>query len=88
MKTLGCGIHALQCISSAIHSETPVDFKKIILDIINKGGDTDTNAAVAGQVLGAHLGYSKLPKDWLRKLKHKEWLDKKIIAMFDTIKHR
>jgi hypothetical protein len=85
LKTLGCGIYALQYISSAIYSETPLDFKKIILEIINRGGDTDTNAAVAGQVLGAHLGYSKLPKDWIAKLKHKEWLDKKIISLFDTI---
>ena len=32
----------------------------IIDKIIRKGGDTDTNAAIAGAVIGAILGHSKL----------------------------
>lgn len=28
--------------------------------------DSDTNAAVAGALLGCKLGYSKLPQDWLK----------------------
>jgi ADP-ribosylglycohydrolase len=81
LKTLGAGIYALRCIQE---KKTP-DYKKIQLEIIQSGGDADTNAAVAGSILGAYFGYSALPVDWLDQLRHKDWLDLKIINMFKTI---
>ncbi|MBI4259190.1 MAG: ADP-ribosylglycohydrolase family protein [Actinobacteria bacterium] len=36
--------------------------------VVALGGDTDTNAAVAGAVLGAVLGSGALPADWLGRL--------------------
>ena len=62
-----------------------LDFKKLILEIINEGGDADTNAAVAGSVLGCYLGYTNLPKDWLSCLIHKKWLDEKIYIFVKKI---
>ncbi|WP_235298035.1 ADP-ribosylglycohydrolase family protein [Portibacter marinus] len=37
------------------------DFERTIQFIINYGRDNDTVAAVAGMILGAHLGYEQLP---------------------------
>ena len=53
-------------------------FSSIIKTIISAGGDADTNAAIAGAVIGAYVGYSCLPKDWINGTPHKAWLDKKI----------
>lgn len=39
------------------------DFLKTIQFIVNYGRDNDTVAAIAGMILGAKLGYSKLPAD-------------------------
>lgn len=83
LKALGCAFYTLRRIQE---SEKDVNYKKIILDIINAGGDTDTNAAVAGQILGAYIGYQALPKEWLYKLIHKQWLDEKIIKLFNVVK--
>jgi ADP-ribosylglycohydrolase len=80
LKTLGCGIYAVQQIIKGDY-----DYKTIQLKIVNQGGDADTNAAVSGMVLGAYLGYSRLPKDWISQLKHKDWLDKKIIKFLNSI---
>lgn len=44
------------------------------------GGDSDTNGAVAGSLLGALFGYSNLPTSWLHDLKHREWLMSKADA--------
>ena len=44
----------------------------------HKGGDADTNGAVAGALLGCKLGASALPPSWLHGLKHKDWLDQHI----------
>ncbi|KAG8858692.1 hypothetical protein FRB91_009384 [Serendipita sp. 411] len=44
------------------------------------GGDSDTNAAVAGSMLGALFGHSNLPSEWLQDLNGGEWLLKKADA--------
>jgi ADP-ribosylglycohydrolase len=36
--------------------------------VINCGGDTDTNASIAGQIMGTILGYKKLPKNLITQL--------------------
>lgn len=36
-----------------------------LLDVTNRGGDADTNAAVAGALLGAHHGSAQIPDAWL-----------------------
>ena len=33
-----------------------------------RGGDTDTNAAIAGALLGAVYGRQAIPKQWVEKL--------------------
>jgi ADP-ribosylglycohydrolase len=50
-----------------------------------QGGDTDTNCAVVGQILGSHLGYNKLPADWINSLKHTKWLNDKIDLYLDKL---
>jgi ADP-ribosyl-[dinitrogen reductase] hydrolase len=43
-------------------------FATMLKQVIAVGGDTDTNAAVAGQVAGATLGFGGLPQDLVDKL--------------------
>ena len=35
-----------------------------IVDTVNRGGDTDTNGAIAGALLGAIYGMEAVPQDW------------------------
>ena len=48
------------------------DFEDAIVAIINKGGDADTNAAVAGALLGARYGTAELPPEWVDGLVGRE----------------
>ena len=43
-------------------------FEEGIIAIVNKGGDADTNAAVAGALLGAKYGFEGLPARWVEGL--------------------
>jgi ADP-ribosylglycohydrolase len=47
-------MRALACRDDPISAETL--FEELIVNLIMEGGDADTNAAVAGAVLGAYLG--------------------------------
>lgn len=44
-------------------------FEEILTSLIECGGDTDTNASIAGQVMGAALGANELPSLMLEKLR-------------------
>ncbi|MBQ9359155.1 MAG: ADP-ribosylglycohydrolase family protein, partial [Abditibacteriota bacterium] len=44
------------------------DFETPIVEIVNKGGDADTNACIAGSLLGALYGGEGIPSRWLEGL--------------------
>ena len=44
---------------------TPLGFDAALREVVEAGGDTDTNGAVAGAILGARYGASAIPQPWL-----------------------
>ncbi len=52
------------------------DFAAAVTAAVNHGGDSDSTGAVAGSLMGAACGYSRLPKHWLERLEAKEILDR------------
>ena len=44
------------------------DFDSSIINILKRGGDTDTNCAIAGAVLGAYYGFSSINKNWIETI--------------------
>jgi ADP-ribosyl-[dinitrogen reductase] hydrolase len=43
-------------------------FEECLVRVVNRGGDADTNGALAGQLAGALYGVQGIPVRWLRKL--------------------
>ncbi|UJR10751.1 hypothetical protein I4U23_014939 [Adineta vaga] len=41
---------------------------------VNLGDDTDTTAAIYGQLAGAYYGFKKLPKKWVKEIYGKEFI--------------
>lgn len=79
LKALSAGLWAYFNASS---------FESGILSVIHEGGDADTNASVAGSLLGAKFGYSKIPQHLIDGLIGKEYLEKKFNAFLECIKQR
>ena len=50
-------------------------FEKGVLNAVNLGDDTDTTAAIYGQLAGAHYGYETLPDKWVKYLYAKDFID-------------
>lgn len=44
------------------------DFTEALVETVMSGGDTDTNAAIAGALLGAALGREAIPQAWLLRV--------------------
>jgi hypothetical protein len=55
-----------------------------VLDVVNRGGDADTNGAIAGAMLGARFGLNGIPEAWVKGI-----LECKTVhgGPFDTIYH-
>jgi ADP-ribosylglycohydrolase len=76
LKTLACGLFGMR---------SNLSFKEALTLIALEGGDSDTNGAVCGAMLGAKIGYTNLPKDWLQALPNKMWLDHQV---YQFLSHR
>lgn len=75
-KSMGSGFWALK----------QDNFRKAVTKIMMQGGDADSNACVAGALLGCKLGLSALPDTWVTKLRYKSWLDKEIQRYFSMMR--
>lgn len=77
--TFRCLSAAIFCLTREIPPQHETEyFKKMLMDIVMEGGEADTNATVAGALLGARLGYSQLPTEWVVGMKRWEWLEDKV----------
>jgi ADP-ribosyl-[dinitrogen reductase] hydrolase len=77
---IGCSGHVVESVPFALFAAQKIrgmGFKAILSAIIQCGGDTDTNASIAGQFMGAYIGYSQLPGDLLgafQKINESEYI--------------
>ena len=68
--------HTLLCLQTGIWAwQTPLNFEDALAPVVSAGGDTDTNGAVAGAVLGARYGAAAIPQRWLDCLPQRERLE-------------
>ena len=68
--------HTLLCLQAGLWAAaTPLNFEDALVALVNAGGDTDTNGAVAGAVLGARYGASAIPQRWLNCIPQRERIE-------------
>ncbi|MDO8557906.1 MAG: ADP-ribosylglycohydrolase family protein [bacterium] len=67
-KEIGTACFALESGPFAIGTFllNPTNFKSGVLEAINAGGDTDSNASIVGALIGANCGAEAIPQDWIR----------------------
>lgn len=72
-RSVGCGPFVAESLpfTYAAIMRYGANPRRTLEEIVNQGGDADTNAAVAGAVLGAAKGISAFPYSWRKRLKDK-----------------
>jgi ADP-ribosylglycohydrolase len=74
LKTLGAALWALA------HARS---FEEGVSALIHEGGDADTNAAVAGALLGARFGHEAIPSRWVSGLVHGAALEQRGVRLIE-----
>ncbi len=63
----------------------PTNFDRAIRATVRLGGDTDSIAAIVGGLVGAHIGFDKLPKDLVARIKvaphDAEWISEMAVRL-------
>jgi ADP-ribosyl-[dinitrogen reductase] hydrolase len=62
-------VETLQVVFQAFFSHD--SFKEILVDVVNRGGDSDTTGAIAGMLAGACYGVDAIPRQWRNALNSK-----------------
>jgi ADP-ribosylglycohydrolase len=90
ISKLGNNGYVVNSVPFAIFCATKIldlGLEKMFQEIIDSGGDTDTNASIAGQIAGTLIGTKNIPEELILKLKNLpdyNWI-KEII---ETTKHK
>lgn len=86
MRQAGYGPYGHECRSDgAAQQPHSVVFEKVITQLTFEGGDADTNACVAGALLGCWFGYNSLPPQWRDAMQHVAWMMGKCQALSQIV---
>lgn len=73
IAALGTNGHVVNSVPFAIYCSTKIldlGLEEMLRQIINAGGDTDTNASIAGQIAGTLIGTENIPTQLILKLQN------------------
>ena len=74
IREIGQGWVAEETLAIAVYCSLKYcnDFEKAIIAAVNHSGDSDSTGAVTGNIVGAYLGYEKIPQKFLTALELKQ----------------
>ncbi|CAK0836666.1 unnamed protein product, partial [Prorocentrum cordatum] len=81
---LAAGFCALRAACAGGRPVEEAAFCSAVHALTMAAGDADTNAAVAGALLGCAAGARRLPAEWLRACPHHDWLEKIADALVEA----
>lgn len=73
LATQGKGMVLVALAASTWAVRSGRDFEDAMVELINWGGDADTNGAIAGALLGAKYGPDAIPERWTDKLVERDY---------------
>jgi ADP-ribosylglycohydrolase len=75
-------LQSLSVALAALLDPRPLD--DVLVDVVRIGGDTDTNGAIAGGLLGARDGVDAIPQRWLDKLQFRREFEEIVAQILDS----
>ena len=71
----GWVIHSFRTAVAALVDAEHEGLETTLISVANRGGDADTNAAIAGGLLGARHGATAVPDRWVKLLEQRDHIN-------------
>lgn len=87
-RRFGCSGFVAESVPLALRGASRIrslDFKNVLVELIACGGDTDTNASIAGQVAGALIGRRQLPEEMIARTPDSDAVEAVAIAFAESL---
>jgi len=78
-RRFGCSGYVVESVPLALCGASRIrslGFRTVLIELIACGGDTDTTASIAGQVMGALIGRGRLPEEMIARAPQRDWIDR------------
>ena len=72
----GSVVDSLRLAGAALVAAEQRGLEAVLVDVVNRGGDADTNAAIAGGLLGARHGHRAVPDRWIARLEQRRRIER------------
>ncbi|HEY7184287.1 MAG TPA: ADP-ribosylglycohydrolase family protein [Blastocatellia bacterium] len=89
-RRFGCSGYVAESVPLALCGASRVrslDFKAVLAELIACGGDTDTNASIAGQVAGALIGRNGLPEEMIARMPDRRLVESVASAFTESLNY-
>lgn len=88
IRELGQGWVAEETLAIAVYCAIKYqdDFIKAVTVSVNHDGDSDSTGAVTGNIMGAYLGYDKIPQKYIEPLELKEVIEELAVDLCEDCK--
>ncbi len=85
LHSLGAGFVAEEALAIGVYAALcyPYDLKRAVIFASNHNGDSDSTGAICGSILGAFLGKSAVPQNWLNKLECEDLIEEMGHSLFE-----
>jgi ADP-ribosylglycohydrolase len=71
--------YTLKCLAAGLWGlRSRGSFCDMLQQVAKEGGDSDTNLAIAGALLGCRMGFKALPEGWLQAMPHRAWAEVRV----------
>ncbi len=85
----GCSGYVAESVPLALRGASRIrsrDFKTVLIELIACGGDTDTNASIAGQIAGALVGRGGLPEEMIARTPERVEIEAVAVRFAESLK--
>lgn len=84
-ENIGYCFKPIACLCLILSKIKTFTYLELIIELMSKGGDADTNCAIVGGVLGCYYGYNKLPTKLIQQMPYLDYLKIQVSNLHNSL---
>jgi ADP-ribosylglycohydrolase len=86
-ENIGHCFKPIACACIILKKINEKNFLEHIIDLVKEGGDSDTNCAIVGGIIGSYYGLNNLPIELINQMPYIDFLKKEVLNLHNSEHH-